>query len=101
MANILTEAREGRLAIKLKAEDFVYIDRDCDYFKDVIRNIQKKAEGADDGNSGSTSISAIPAGVSSDRIGHVERKMDMTDLPGGGERVNRTLRHTWSCLPIV
>lgn len=83
MANILTEAREGRLSIELKAEDFVYIDRDCDYFKDVIRNIQKtmtdvarqtswglgenndqmvssrtlvrrfqkKAEGADDGNS--------------------------------------------------
>ncbi|WP_280406412.1 hypothetical protein [Nocardia brasiliensis] len=83
MANILTEAREGRLAIELKAEDFVYIDRDCDYFKDTIRNIQKtmtsvaredswglgekhdqmvsartlvqrfqkKAEGADDGNS--------------------------------------------------
>ncbi|QIS07292.1 hypothetical protein F5X71_09460 [Nocardia brasiliensis] len=41
MANILTEAREGRLAIELKAEDFVYIDRDCEYFKDAIQKIQR------------------------------------------------------------
>ncbi|MEU0876503.1 hypothetical protein [Nocardia brasiliensis] len=41
MSNILTEAREGRLAIELKAEDFVYIDRDCEYFKDVIQKIQR------------------------------------------------------------
>ncbi|WP_433578687.1 hypothetical protein [Nocardia brasiliensis] len=40
MANIITEAHEGRLAIKLRAEDFVYIDRDCDYFKNAIRMIQ-------------------------------------------------------------
>ncbi|WP_234390777.1 hypothetical protein [Nocardia suismassiliense] len=45
MANILNEAREGRLAIELKPEDFVYIDRDCQYFKDAIQNIQRIMDG--------------------------------------------------------
>ncbi|WP_433662994.1 hypothetical protein ACQPW1_13145 [Nocardia sp. CA-128927] len=44
MANILTEAREGRLGIEMKAEDFVYIDRDCQYFKEAIREIQRSAD---------------------------------------------------------
>lgn len=41
LANVLTEAREGRLAIGLNPEDFVYIDRDCNFFKDQIRDIQQ------------------------------------------------------------
>ncbi|WP_245746139.1 hypothetical protein [Nocardia altamirensis] len=44
MANVLTEAREGRLGIAMTAEDFVYIDRDCQYFKDTILAVQRTAD---------------------------------------------------------
>ncbi|MET8878591.1 hypothetical protein [Nocardia sp. NPDC004604] len=40
LANLITEAREGRLTIRMDLEKFVYIDRDCEYFKDQIRDIQ-------------------------------------------------------------
>ncbi|MFI5537784.1 hypothetical protein ACIA5H_15470 [Nocardia sp. NPDC051900] len=40
MANMLAAAREGQLSVAMKAEDFIYIDRDCNYFKDAIRRIQ-------------------------------------------------------------
>ncbi|MEV6341001.1 hypothetical protein AB0M12_40555 [Nocardia vinacea] len=41
LANLITEAREGRLTIPMDLEKFVYIDRDCEYFKDVILKIQR------------------------------------------------------------
>ncbi|MEV2218686.1 hypothetical protein AB0E01_02255 [Nocardia vinacea] len=41
LANLITEAREGRLMIRMDLEKFVYIDRDCEYFKDQIRKIQR------------------------------------------------------------
>ncbi|MFE7742889.1 hypothetical protein [Nocardia sp. NPDC057455] len=44
MGNILNAAREGQLGIQMSAEDFVYIDRDCQYFKDAIRKIQRYME---------------------------------------------------------
>ncbi|QIS10352.1 hypothetical protein [Nocardia arthritidis] len=44
LANILKEAQDGHIAIKLSAEDFVNIDRDCEAFKDAIRNVQLKAQ---------------------------------------------------------
>ena len=40
LANLITEAREGRLTVRMDLEKFVYIDRDCEYFKDEIRKIQ-------------------------------------------------------------
>ncbi|WP_406233268.1 hypothetical protein [Nocardia sp. NBC_01009] len=40
LANLITEAREGRLTVRMDLEKFVYLDRDCDYFKDQIRDIQ-------------------------------------------------------------
>ncbi|WP_433195398.1 hypothetical protein ACQP1G_41245 [Nocardia sp. CA-107356] len=42
LANLITEAREGRLTVRLDLEKFVYIDRDCQYFKDQIRDIQTR-----------------------------------------------------------
>ncbi|WP_433758782.1 hypothetical protein [Nocardia sp. CA-135398] len=41
LANLITEAREGRLTIRMDLEKFVYIDRDCEYVKDVILKIQR------------------------------------------------------------
>ncbi|WP_338773246.1 hypothetical protein V7968_17320 [Nocardia vulneris] len=41
MANIITAASEGNLAVTMTPEDFVYIDRDCEYFKGVMRQIQR------------------------------------------------------------
>ncbi|WP_327100821.1 hypothetical protein OIE68_19730 [Nocardia vinacea] len=41
LTNLITEAREGRLTIRMDLEKFVYIDRDCEYFKDVILKIQR------------------------------------------------------------
>ncbi|WP_454196145.1 hypothetical protein [Nocardia sp. Marseille-Q1738] len=40
MANMISAAREGQLAVEMKAEDFIYLDRDCNFFKEAIRNIQ-------------------------------------------------------------
>jgi hypothetical protein len=44
MANILNAAQEGQLGIQMSPEDFVYIDRDCEYFKISIRKIQASME---------------------------------------------------------
>ncbi|MFQ6397683.1 hypothetical protein ACLMAJ_30095 [Nocardia sp. KC 131] len=41
LANLISDAREGRLSVRMDLEKFVYIDRDCDYFKDQIRQIQR------------------------------------------------------------
>ncbi|MFQ6325676.1 hypothetical protein ACLMAL_05995 [Nocardia sp. CWNU-33] len=40
LANLITEAREGRLTVRMDLEKFVYVDRDCEYFKNQIRVIQ-------------------------------------------------------------
>ncbi|MBF6226762.1 hypothetical protein IU470_16830 [Nocardia abscessus] len=40
MANMLGAAQEGQFSVAMKAEDFIYIERDCNYFKDAIRRIQ-------------------------------------------------------------
>ncbi|MCP2279026.1 hypothetical protein [Nocardia amikacinitolerans] len=45
MANMLSAARDGYMSVALKPEDFVYIDRDCEYFKGVIRQIQTIMDG--------------------------------------------------------
>ncbi|MGW4717475.1 hypothetical protein [Nocardia sp. NPDC004260] len=44
MANILNAAQEGQLGIQMSAEDFIYIDRDCEYFKIAIRSIQRSMD---------------------------------------------------------
>lgn len=44
MANLLNAAREGQVSVELTPEDFVYIDRDCQFFKDAIRDIQEVAD---------------------------------------------------------
>ncbi|MEV0338733.1 hypothetical protein AB0H49_06865 [Nocardia sp. NPDC050713] len=41
MANMLNAARDGYLSIALKPEDFVYIDRDCELFKESILEIRR------------------------------------------------------------
>lgn len=41
MANVLSAVRDGQANLEMRAEDFVYIDRDCEFFKDAIRNIQR------------------------------------------------------------
>lgn len=40
LANLITEAQEGRLRVRMEPEEFVYLDRDCEFFKDQIRKIQ-------------------------------------------------------------
>ncbi|WP_280238861.1 hypothetical protein [Nocardia abscessus] len=44
MANIVNAAREGQLGMRMSAEDFIYIDRDCEYFKIAIRSIQRSMD---------------------------------------------------------
>ncbi|MEU5758766.1 hypothetical protein [Nocardia sp. NPDC047648] len=41
MGNILNAAREGQLGMQMSPEDFIYIDRDCEYFKNAIQKIQR------------------------------------------------------------
>lgn len=45
MANLLAAARAGNATVSMNPEDFVYIDRDCEYFKAMIRRIQTVADG--------------------------------------------------------
>jgi hypothetical protein len=40
LANMINEAKEGRLRVRMDPEQFVYIDRDCEFFKEQIGNIQ-------------------------------------------------------------
>ncbi|WP_232541472.1 hypothetical protein [Nocardia bovistercoris] len=40
---MLDAANNGQLSIKLTPEDFVYLDRDCEFFKRAIRRIQQIA----------------------------------------------------------
>ncbi|MFF3226348.1 hypothetical protein ACFYV7_26365 [Nocardia suismassiliense] len=44
MANLLSAVRDGQATVEMKPEDFVYIDRDCEYFKRLIRRVQGIAE---------------------------------------------------------
>ena len=50
LAELITEAQEGRLAVnfsadvRLNAEEFFYIDRDCNAFKEFIQGIQQTAK---------------------------------------------------------
>lgn len=41
MMNMVSAAREGSIGVEMTAEEFVYIDRDCEYFKRMIRQIQR------------------------------------------------------------
>ncbi|WP_378738806.1 hypothetical protein [Nocardia brasiliensis] len=44
MANIISAAKDNQLAVEMKPEDFVYVDRDCEYFKRTILRIQRIAD---------------------------------------------------------
>ncbi|TLG17946.1 hypothetical protein FEK35_02150 [Nocardia cyriacigeorgica] len=54
LEGLITEVREGRLsvdfgagspdAVRVNAEEFVYIDRDCEGFKLLIRQLQRTAQ---------------------------------------------------------
>ncbi|MFI6172975.1 hypothetical protein ACIBCN_39785 [Nocardia sp. NPDC051052] len=41
LANLITEAREGRLTVRMKPEEFAKIDHECTHFKEVIRAVQQ------------------------------------------------------------
>ncbi|MFE6924861.1 hypothetical protein ACFVAV_27815 [Nocardia sp. NPDC057663] len=49
LQDLLTEAQDGRLSVsfggsvRLDAEEFVYIERECQSFKDLIRELQRTA----------------------------------------------------------
>ncbi|GAA5058222.1 hypothetical protein [Nocardia callitridis] len=42
LANLIDEAHEGRLLVRMDPEQFVRVDRDCEFFKNAIRDIQQK-----------------------------------------------------------
>lgn len=44
LAKLITEARAGRLNLRIEPEQFVYIEQDCQRFKDLIRYMQREAE---------------------------------------------------------
>lgn len=44
LTNLITDAREGRLGLRIEPEEFVYIDRDCERFKTLIQFMQREAE---------------------------------------------------------
>lgn len=44
MGNMLNAATEGRIAVAMTPEEFINLDRDCELFKGVIRQIQGIAE---------------------------------------------------------
>lgn len=44
LTNLISAAREGSLRLRIEPEEFVYIDRDCQRFKTLIRTMQTEAE---------------------------------------------------------
>ncbi|WP_225727450.1 MULTISPECIES: hypothetical protein [unclassified Nocardia] len=44
MANLLKEVKDGNLTIRLSADDFINIDRDCESFKRTIKDMQTVAQ---------------------------------------------------------
>ncbi|WP_067859589.1 hypothetical protein [Nocardia shimofusensis] len=44
MANLLAAVREGGATVAMNPENFIYIDRDCEYFKGVINRITMIAD---------------------------------------------------------
>ncbi|MFI1459257.1 hypothetical protein [Nocardia carnea] len=44
MSNMLNAANEGQISVQMTPEDFIYLDRDCTYFKDQIDKIQMLAD---------------------------------------------------------
>ncbi|WP_024805461.1 hypothetical protein [Nocardia sp. BMG51109] len=40
LTSLVSEAKEGRLTVRMDLEKFVYIDRDCNFFKLQIQQIQ-------------------------------------------------------------
>ncbi|MGQ4617316.1 hypothetical protein [Nocardia sp. R7R-8] len=41
LAHLLNEAHEGRLVVRMDPEQFVYVERDCEFFKEQIQKIQR------------------------------------------------------------
>ncbi|WP_245664707.1 hypothetical protein [Nocardia grenadensis] len=44
MANMLDAATNGQTSVQMTPEDFIYLERDCQFFKDQIVRIQGSAE---------------------------------------------------------
>lgn len=44
MTNLLNAASEGQVSVQMTPEDFIYLDRDCEYFKATIQQIQITAD---------------------------------------------------------
>jgi len=67
MANLLSTVRDGSASVSMTPENFVYIDRDCEHFKRLIRRIQTLANevslqegwGLGEGNSKMVSAEAV------------------------------------------
>ncbi|ATL67390.1 hypothetical protein [Nocardia terpenica] len=41
LANLIGEAKAGSLTVRMDLEKFVYLDRDCNFFKENIRKVQQ------------------------------------------------------------
>jgi hypothetical protein len=44
MANMLAAATDGQTSVTMTPEEFIYLDRDCDLFMTLIRQIQQIAD---------------------------------------------------------
>src|SRR5262245_41322505 len=44
VTNLINDAKDGKLGLRMDLEKFVYLDRDCDYFKGRIRSIQRAVD---------------------------------------------------------
>jgi len=44
MANLLSAVREGDASVAMSPEDFIYVDRDCEFFKQTIQRIRYVAD---------------------------------------------------------
>jgi len=71
MANLLAAMREGAAVLEMRPEEFIYIDRDCEYFKTVIQQIQGIADliaGQVHWGLGESNTSMVSAGTVVDRF---------------------------------
>ncbi|MFB8277164.1 hypothetical protein [Nocardia colli] len=84
MSNLVSAARDGQLAVAMKPEDFVYIDRDCEYFKRTIQHIQTIADEVSNQPNwglGETNKQMVSAGTVVDRFkGKAKKATDGNDV---------------------
>ncbi|MET7772924.1 hypothetical protein [Nocardia sp. NPDC005366] len=98
LPNLITEAREGRLGLRIEPEEFVYIDRDCQRFMDLIQRMQRAARDISDIDNAQWGIGADQGILTSARtlVGRFRQK-----AKGDGNSVHAVLEEHYKVVQDI